>query len=330
MDAQEFLNAMRELKAPFSHYQNDTPDVPEAAFPLAGHAMPKAEEPGYVTCFPDDVRAPFVFNSPHSGRHYSPYFLGQSRLSPLLLRKSEDALVDQIFQFATKLGAPLLAATFPRAYVDVNREPFELDPRLFTGPLPSNANANSVRVAAGLGTIARVVGDGLEIYRKPLSLEEALWRITNFYLPYHRQLRQLIDLQLNRFETAILIDCHSMPSRQKREGGRRCPDIIIGDRFGASAHPELVSYLVELMDKAGLHVGVNAPYAGGYITEHYGRPDEGVHALQVEINRSLYMDEVAIEPHSGFMEISEAMEAVFTTYVADVTSTLFPIADAAE
>ncbi|GJM01841.1 MAG: N-formylglutamate amidohydrolase [Rhodomicrobium sp.] len=335
MDAQEFLNAMRKLNPQYRPiFEDMSPhsDIHRAAagYEPGGEAVKRAEAPGYNTVFPEDNCAPFVFNSPHSGRHYTPSFLEQSRLSPLLLRKSEDALVDQLFQFAPQLGAPLLAATFPRAYVDVNREPFELDPRLFTGPLPSNANDKSVRVAAGLGTIARVVGDGLEIYRHPLSLEEALWRITNFYLPYHRQLRQLIDMQLQRYETAILIDCHSMPSRAKRSDGTSCADIIIGDRFGTASHPDLVSYLVDLLKDVGLSVAVNSPYAGGYITEHYGRPDDGVHAIQVEINRSLYMDEVAIEPHSGFIEVSSALKAVFTTYIRDVTSTLFPIADAAE
>lgn len=341
MDAQEFLDAMRELKpqtlkSPLTGLApangRDAAEAGSGDEPLfTGEAVaglePLPQRPGFNIFFPEDNSIPFVFNSPHSGRHYTPYFLSQSRLSPLMLRKSEDALVDQIFQFAPTLGAPLMAATFPRAYVDVNREPFELDPRLFTGPLPTNANHKSVRVAAGLGTIARVVGDGLEIYRKPLSLEEALWRITNFYLPYHRQLRQLIDMQLARFETAILIDCHSMPT--SRRNGQPA-DIVIGDRFGKSAHRELVAYLVELLEARGLKVAVNAPYAGGYITEHYGAPESGVHAIQVEVSRSLYMDEVAIEPHSGFSEISAAMEAAFDVYTRDVTATLFPIADAAE
>ncbi len=341
MDAQEFLDAMRELKPQIFNtpLAGKAPGAGRAAAHearanepvFAGEVVAGLEleqkRPGFDIFFPEDNSIPFVFNSPHSGRHYTPYFLGQSRLSPLMLRKSEDALVDQIFQFAPTLGAPLMAATFPRAYVDVNREPFELDPRLFTGPLPTNANHKSVRVAAGLGTIARVVGDGLEIYRKPLSLEEALWRITNFYLPYHRRLRQLIDLQLTRFETAILIDCHSMPTN--RRNGQPA-DIVIGDRFGKAAHHELVAYLIELLEAKGLKVARNAPYAGGYITEHYGTPEAGVHAIQVEVSRGLYMDEVAIEPHSGFSELSAALEAAFDVYTRDVTATLFPVADAAE
>lgn len=286
--------------------------------------------PGYVISNPAQITAPFVFNSPHSGQHYSPHFLGQSRLSPLLLRKSEDALVDQIFKFVPELGAPLMAATFPRAYVDVNREPFELDPKLFTVPLPAHANANSTRVSAGLGTIARVVGAGLEIYREPLSMEEALWRISNYYLPYHQQLQQLLDDQLERFDTAILIDCHSMPSNNRALKTGATPDIIIGDRFGSSAHEKLVDYLVELLEKSGVTVGRNAPYAGGYITEHYGDPDKGIHAIQVEISRALYMDEVALIPHSGFPELSALLNDVFEVFVRDVTATLSPLSEAAE
>lgn len=286
--------------------------------------------PGYFISQPSQTTIPFVFNSPHSGRHYSPHFLGQSRLSPLLLRKSEDALVDQIFKFAPELGAPLMAATFPRAFVDVNREPFELDPKLFTEPLPAHANAKSARVSAGLGTIARVVGVGLEIYREPLSIEEALWRISNYYLPYHQQLQKLLDDQLEQFDTAILIDCHSMPSNNRRLKTGATPDIIIGDRFGGSAHEELVGYLVELLEKAGLSVARNAPYAGGYITEHYGEPQKGIHALQIELSRALYMDEVALVPHSGFPELSVLLNEVFEVFVRDVTATLNPVASAAE
>lgn len=279
---------------------------------------------------PDVPTVPFVFNSPHSGCHYTPHFLEQSRLSPLLLRKSEDALVDQLYNFVPDLGAPLLAANFPRAYVDVNREPFELDPLVIKGPVPANANHKSVRVAAGLGTIARVVGHGLEIYRQPLSLDEALWRIDQFYMPYHRKLRSLIEQQLANFETAILIDCHSMPSRQKSLNGSPVADIIIGDRFGTSANEELVVHLMDLLSGCGLQVELNAPYAGGYITEHYGQPDNGIHAIQVEINRSIYMDEVTLVPHSGFNELSEQLSSVFHSFTQDVLTTLVSVPVAAE
>lgn len=294
------------------------------------HYTDQLKVPGYIVSHPDSVSVPFVFNSPHSGRHYTPYFLNQSRLSPLLLRKSEDALVDYLYQFAPDLGAPLLAATFPRAYVDVNREPYELDPHLISCPLPSHANSDSVRVASGLGTIARVVGSGLDIYRKQISLEEALWRIENLYHPFHQALKELLDQQVQKFDTAILIDCHSMPSRSHNFSNSMRPDIVIGDRYGHSAQTDMVTYLIDLLTEQGLNVAYNAPYAGGYITEHYGDPKNSIHAIQVEIDRSLYMDEVLLEPHSGFSELSVKLEKVFKRFVKDVTATIIPNQFAAE
>lgn len=294
------------------------------------HYTDQLKVPGFIVSNPDHFTVPFVFNSPHSGRHYTPYFLNQSRLSPLLLRKSEDALVDYMYEFATELGAPLLAATFPRAYVDVNREPYELDPRLISSPLPSHANSDSVRVAAGLGTIARVVGTGLEIYRQQLTLEEALWRIENFYYPYHQALKSLLEEQVTRFDRAILIDCHSMPSSSLGYSSSIRPDIVVGDRFGHSANSEMVAFLIELLTEKGFNVAYNTPYAGGYITEHYGKPNSSIQAIQIEIDRSLYMDEVLLEPHSGFSELSEKLEHVFRRFVADVTHSLIPNKHAAE
>lgn len=283
---------------------------------------PSRQEHSFSLTCPPQTTVPFVFNSPHSGRHYTPHFLKQTQLSPLTLRMSEDVLVDQLFQFAPDLGAPLLAANFPRAFVDLNREPFELDPKLFKGPVPSNANQKSARVAAGLGTIARVVGQGFEIYRSPLSLEEALWRIGHYYLPYHAQLRDLLDNQVARFKIAVLIDCHSMPSRQNHLDHTPIPDIIIGDRFGTSASQDLVSHLIQLLKSQGVSVKRNEPYAGGYITEHYGQPSMGIHAIQVEINRALYIDEPTLEPHTGFLSLGDTLHEVFSTYVQDVSNSL--------
>lgn len=290
----------------------------------------QSPEPRYVVSYPDQVTVPFIFNSPHSGRHYTPDFIEQSRLSPLLLRKSEDAMVDYLYQFATDLGAPMLAATFPRAFVDVNREPYELDPLLVEEPLPANANSKSMRVAAGLGTVARVVGYGLDIYKGPLSLDEVMWRIEEFYIPYHQKLSHMIETQVNRFDMAVLIDCHSMPSNQRNPLNKFKPDIVIGDCYGNSAHQDIVLYLIELLEAQGLSVSHNMPYAGGYITENYGNPDDGVHAIQVEINRSLYMDEVLLEAHSGFSTLGEQLETAFSAFVRDVTATIQPQARAAE
>ena len=302
------------------HYAAHEPDVAQD---------PALEtDPSYVVAYPEGYFSkgegviPFIFNSPHSGRYYTPHFLEQARLSPHLLRRSEDALIDYLYEFAPDLGAPLMMATFPRAYIDLNREPFELDPRLIASPLPSQVNQQSVRVAAGLGTVARVVGEGLEIYRCPLTLSEALNRIYRGYFPYHHQLCNLINRQLGHFGTAILIDCHSMPSRRHSGASQRYDDIILGDRFGTSAHPDLVNGLASLFEQAGLSVGRNQPFAGGFITEHYGQPQRGVHAIQIEINRSLYMDEHRLTPHEGFLKLKEILLCVFQSFTRDFDTTI--------
>ena len=273
--------------------------------------------PGFIVDRPDmsllseaDL-VPFVFNSPHSGRRYTPRFLYQSRLSPKLLRRSEDAMVDQLFDFVPELGAPLMMATFPRAFVDLNREPFELDPKLFDEVLPLEANQTSRHVAAGLGTIARVVGAGLEIYRRPPSLDEALERIALYYRPYHKRLQMLLDEQKALFQQVVLIDCHSMPSLKRQDKTSPFADIVIGDCHGSSASPLLVEMLVGLFEAEGLTVACNTPYAGGYITSHYGAPEQSVFAVQVEINRALYMDESRLEPHAGFLDLKSQLRRVF-------------------
>ena len=212
----------------------------------------------------------------------------------------------------------------------MNREPYELDPNLISCPLPDHANSDSVRVAAGLGTIARVVGTGLEIYRQQITLEEALWRIDQLYHPYHQALQGLLDEQKARFNKVILIDCHSMPSNAHSYSSSLRPDIVIGDRFGHSANSDMVAYLIELFTAEGFNVAYNTPYAGGYITEYYGDPANSIHAIQVEIDRSLYMDEVLIEPHSGLNELSAKLEIVFTQFIQDVSHSLYPTRYAAE
>ena len=292
--------------------------------------------PGFIVARPDmDLFSeadlvPFVFNSPHSGRRYSPQFLHQSRLSPHLLRRSEDAMVDQLFDFVPDFGAPLMMATFPRAFVDLNREPFELDPQLFDEVLPAKANQTSRRVAAGLGTIARVVGAGLEIYRQPPSLAEALERIALYYRPYHKRLQALLDEQKACFNQAVLIDCHSMPSLKRGEHPSPFADIVLGDCRGASAPPMLVHMLLELFEAAGLRVAYNEPYAGGYITEHYGAPAQSVFAVQVEINRALYMDEQTLEPTEDFLALKSCLREVFGDATRAFPATDISLSTAAE
>ena len=269
-----------------------------------------AFSPPYTILEPALQSAPFVFCSPHSGRIYPRRFLDQSRLSPLSLRKSEDSFVDELFAGVAALGAPLLAALFPRAYLDVNREPYELDPELFDEPLPDFANTPSVRVVGGLGTIARIVADGEEIYRCRLTLANALARVENLYRPFHEALGQLIDQTRRRFGYAILIDCHSMPSTSLTQTAGPRPDFVLGDRFGASCDPRLTRLVKECVAGLGYDVQLNRPYAGGFITEHYGRPRQGVHALQLEINRGLYLDECTIKPAVRFAELKADLTLV--------------------
>ena len=240
------------------------------------------------TIEPARLAAPLIFSSPHSGSIYPERFLKASRLDPLTLRRSEDAYIDELFLPCVALGAPLLRALFPRAYLDVNREPYELDPQVFEGRLPDFANTRSLRVAVGLGTIPRVVGDSQPIYKQPLSIAEGLGRIEWLYRPYHEQLRVLVDRALQRFGRAVLIDCHSMPSNAADVAGL---DVVLGDRYGASAAPGLVEILETGLRAAGYRVRRNKPFAGGFITETFGAPSRGVDAVQIEIARSLYLDE---------------------------------------
>ncbi|MDO1581962.1 N-formylglutamate amidohydrolase [Rhizobium oryzicola] len=258
---------------------------------------------------PEVQSVPLVFSSPHSGRAYPSEFLESSRLDALSIRRSEDHFVDELFADATEFGAPFLVAHFPRAYLDVNREPYELDPRMFDGALPSYANIGSMRVAGGLGTIPRIVAENMEIYRHRISVETALWRIEGIYKPFHATLRRLIARTHARFGLAVLIDCHSMPGNIRLSGSDLRPDFIIGDRYGTSASAELSRAAVHFLEEMGFTAVRNKPYAGGFITEHYGRPVRGLHALQIEVNRALYVDEATLEKRPEFDIIAAALSA---------------------
>jgi N-formylglutamate deformylase len=256
-------------------------------------------DPPFEIVEPSDVVTPLVFNSPHSGRTYPKAFIDASRLDAMTLRRSEDSFVDELMAPVVGLGAPLMKAHFPRAFLDVNREPYELDPRMFEGRLPSFANTRSMRVAGGLGTIARVVGDSQEIYARRLPVEDALLRIELLYKPYHRSLQRLIQRAHRRFGMAVLVDCHSMPSCHGRDDQPKA-DFVIGDRYGTSASGLFADVVDHVLRNRGYVVTRNKPYAGGFITEHYGNPAANCHALQIEINRSLYMDERKLERGRGF------------------------------
>ncbi len=253
---------------------------------------------------------PLVLASPHSGAEYPVEFLASSRLDALTLRRSEDCFVDEIFGTAPALGAPLLRARFPRAYVDVNREPFELDPTMFEDLLPNFVNSHSPRVRVGLGTIARVVASGEEIYARKLRFSEAAERIDTLYRPYHRTLKRLLDATQGRHGFSILLDCHSMPSaggdRDRRDRSFRA-DVVLGDCHGTSCHPVVTETAQRVLNAKGYTAALNTPYAGGFTTTHYGRPAAGSHCLQIEINRALYMDERSFERKPYLARLGEDM-----------------------
>jgi N-formylglutamate deformylase len=252
---------------------------------------------------PERQTAPFIFASPHSGRLYPESFARQTRLDPVSLRKSEDAFVDELFSSVTALGAPLIAARFPRAFVDVNRAPGEIDPAMFDAPLGAASPSRTPRVAAGLGIIPRIVRDGLEIYGARLPVHEAHFRLECFYRPYHAALAALVAETRALFGVAIVVDCHSMPPPS------RGSDIVIGDCYGEAAASELIGAAQRALAQLGFSVIRNAPYAGGYTTHLYGKPDLGVHALQIEVSRALYLDERRMEKTAGFNDCKERLES---------------------
>jgi N-formylglutamate amidohydrolase len=207
-------------------------------------------------------------------------------------------------------GFPVMRVNFPRCYVDVNREPYELDPRMFEGRLPSFANTRSMRVAGGLGTIPRVVGDGQDIYRERISVDDALMRIDLLYKPYHRALRRLVTRAHQMFGYVIVVDCHSMPSIGVSREDKKRPDVVLGDRYGTSCSPELVDTVEDVFASLGYSVGRNKPYAGGFITEHYGSPGSGMHSIQIELNRAVYMDERRRERGPQFRKVAADFSAL--------------------
>lgn len=261
---------------------------------------------------PVRAKLPFVFSSPHSGRLYPASFVTASNLDAMTLRRSEDSFVEEIFGGVMALGAPLIHARFPRAYLDANREPYELDPSMFADALPPHVNTRSLRVAGGLGTIARVVADSTEIYREPMAFAEAERRIRLLYMPFHEQLRGLLEETYRAFGWAVLIDCHSMPSvggpADDDQGADR-PDIVLGDRYGTACASEITEEAERILKRLGYSTVRNNPYAGGFNTEHYGRPNHGLHALQIEINRALYMNEAKIERGPGLKRLRADMSA---------------------
>ncbi|MCP1169051.1 N-formylglutamate amidohydrolase [Limimaricola litoreus] len=257
-----------------------------------------------------------VFASPHSGRHYPPSLLARSGLDARQIRSSEDAFVDRLFDRAPAHGAPLLAARAPRAWVDLNRASDELDPALIEGVARRMHNP---RVASGLGVIPRVVAGGRAIYDGKIGLDEARQRIETYWSPYHAALQALLGESLSRFGESVLVDCHSMPHEAIELAGgpgRKRPHVVLGDRFGAAASPRIMAGIEAAFTSAGLRVARNTPFAGAYVTQAYGRPSRRQHAVQVEIDRSLYMDEARIAPHAGFEAFRVQLDEVIARIAA--------------
>lgn len=256
---------------------------------------------------PENPSSGLIVASPHSGRDYPASFLQRADLDPHTLRSSEDAWVDRLVGAAPSLGAPLLAARSPRAFVDFNRSPDELDPSLIEGV---RRLAHNPRVTSGLGVVPRVVAGGRAIYRGRIALAEAQARLDDHWRPYHTALAGLMKRQHARFGRAILIDCHSMPHEAIETHSQhlgRVPEVVLGDRFGTSADSDVMDALEEAFQAAGLAVARNTPFAGAFISQHYGRPALGQHVVQIEIDRALYMDEDTLVPHDGFDRIAGIM-----------------------
>jgi N-formylglutamate amidohydrolase len=264
-----------------------------------------------------------VFNSPHSGSALPDDLLALSSLPAEKLHTSEDCYVDELFSGCVDAGAPLMRALFSRSYLDLNREPYEFDARMFQGKLPAYVNCASPRVASGLGTIPRTVGDGLLIYDGPLKLEDVLQRVERYYRPYHRTLGQLLDEAYSATGMAVLVDCHSMPSSAvshfKGMAGPT-PDVVLGDRYGSACAADLTDLIERVLETAGLVVLRNKPYSGGFFTENHGRPRHGRHAIQIEINRTLYMDETTRQKKRGF----EALQNLLTSLGQSLANHIAP------
>lgn len=285
--------------------------------------LPEAQDTApFRLLAPDRPFSPVIFTSAHSGRSYSADLMSGVRLCPLNLRRSEDCFVDELFGAAPAHGAPLLAANFPRAFCDANREAWELDPNMFADRLPEWVNTTSSRVGAGLGTIAKVVASGESIYAVKLPFKEAERRIFTYWRPFHDTLAKLIADIKARFGYCLLIDCHSMPSNAqgKRAAGRQV-DFVLGDLHGAACASRVTRAAEALLGAKGYLVRRNDPYAGGFITRHYGQPANDVHVLQIEIARALYMDEARIEPLASFPFVQQQITdlvAALTLQVHDL------------
>jgi N-formylglutamate amidohydrolase len=295
----------------------NTPAMDDATPPAPALEATPLEATPYRLERPDGAAAtPVVCASPHSGRIYPLTMMAASQLDRRTIRRSEDAHVDALIAGAPGFGHTVIAAQFARAFIDVNREPWELDPAMFSDELPPFAKARTARVAAGLGAIARIVCEGQEIYARKLTFAEAEGRVRQVHQPYHAALAALIAETKARSGLAILIDWHSMPAAAASgRNGEPC-DFVLGDRFGAACAGAVSSLVDRELTAMGYRVARNTPYAGGYTTEHYGRPGRKVHALQIEISRALYFDEAAMQLTARFAALRDDLERLFAALAA--------------
>lgn len=269
---------------------------------------------GHEIQYPSEWRAGVIFASPHSGALYPPDLLARSNLSEHQLRRNEDIFIDHLFHSGVDAGAPLLRALFPRVVVDVNRAACELPLHWNDLIETADKNAPTPRAAAGLGVVPTYLSETLAIYRSLPDIADVKQRLTKLYYPYHAALTQLLNSSIARFGRALLVDCHSMPGFAPM--GSRRPDIILGDRFGVSCHADTLALFRDLFTQAGYSVGINYPYAGGFTTSHYGNPNEGVEAIQIEVNRDLYVNPVTLSPKSGYVQLTKDLRHI-TRYIVD-------------
>ena len=264
----------------------------------------------FICHTPRNSHTNVIYNSPHSGRIYNANFLTQTALSLKDIRASEDCYVDQLLTSVTHSGATLLEACFPRSFVDVNRAANDLDQKLIE---KLNISSSDPRTAAGLGVVPRIVGEGLEIYQQKLSLQEVNSRLDTCYFPYHKQLQKLINQAIKNFGTAILFDFHSMPHNcleNKTSDKSSVPQIVIGDCFGSSCTPSFSEDVFDIFVSEGFSVIKNNPFSGGFITKHYGVSHQNIQAIQIEIDRSLYMDEQNLTLSDGYFALKNKLSDV--------------------
>lgn len=271
--------------------------------------------PVFFLDFPPGDSSPVICASPHSGRRYPADLLAAARLDLRQLRRTEDAYVDELVKGAPARGATLLTAELGRAYVDLNRDPLELDPTMFDGPLPAGAKVNSARVAAGLGVIPKLSANGREIYGRRLDANEIERRLVHAHRPYHAALDQVVQAAIKAHGRALLLDWHSMPSSAACMGGGAAPDVVLGDLHGRSCAPGFIDAIEAWFLRQGYRCRRNQPYAGGYTMERFGRPGDGVHALQIELNRALYLDETRLTLTPGFDRLRRDMSGLIATVV---------------